>query len=71
MLPLVFCFGDRRISHLTQHIKYLICLFTLLVLVTERESVFVFKIKAAVHPAVDGIFSLCFAAGVWRSGCND
>lgn len=36
-----------------------------------RESVFVFKIKAAVHLAVDGIFSLCFAAGVWRSEWND
>lgn len=32
---------------------------------------FVFRIKAAVHLGDDGIFSLCFAAGVWRSGWND
>lgn len=36
---------------------------------SQRE--FVFSINAAVHLGVDEIFSLCFAAGVWRSGWND
>lgn len=60
--------GNGRISHLTQFMKLQICLSTFLVLLTV--CVFGFWIKTAVHLAVDGIFSLCFAVGVWRSELN-
>lgn len=60
---------QRAISHLTVYKMANLLIYPLGF--THRERVFILRIKAAVHLAVDGIFSLCFAAGVWRSEWND